>query len=127
MLMERIEKTLESNRGKHIELYRDLHRHPEVSGREKRTAGIIARHLRGLRLEVKTRIGGHGVVGTLKEAKPGPVQKIPGVMYWLGVSNEKKGILGLPHHPLFAVDQEAIIVGAKTMAAVLLNYLKTLK
>ena len=55
------------------------------------------------------------------------LQKIPGVMYWLGVSNEKKGILGLPHHPQFAVDEEAIFVGARTMAAVLLNYLETLK
>ncbi len=55
------------------------------------------------------------------------LQKIPGVMYWLGVSNEKKGIIGLPHHPRFAVDEEAIFVGAKTMAAVLLNYLQTHK
>ncbi|UCE42251.1 MAG: amidohydrolase [Candidatus Aminicenantes bacterium] len=55
------------------------------------------------------------------------LQKIPGVMYWLGVSNEKKGILGLPHHPRFAVDEEAIFVGSKTMAAVLLNYLDTIK
>ncbi len=55
------------------------------------------------------------------------LQKIPGVMYWLGVSNAKKGIIGLPHHPRFAVDEEALFVGAKTMAAVLLNYLETIK
>jgi len=55
------------------------------------------------------------------------LQKIPGVMYWLGVSNEQKGIIGLPHHPQFYVDEEAIFVGSKTMAAVLLNYLETLK
>jgi metal-dependent amidase/aminoacylase/carboxypeptidase family protein len=48
-------------------------------------------------------------------------------MYWLGVSNEEKGIIGMPHSPQFAVDEEAIFVGAKTMAAVLLNYLETLK
>jgi metal-dependent amidase/aminoacylase/carboxypeptidase family protein len=55
------------------------------------------------------------------------LEKIPGVMYWLGVSNLEKGIIGLPHHPQFAVDEDAIIVGAKTMTAVLLNYLETLK
>lgn len=55
------------------------------------------------------------------------LQTIPGVMYWLGVSNEEKGIIGLPHSPNFAVDEEAIFVGAKTMAAVLLNYLEKLK
>jgi len=48
-------------------------------------------------------------------------------MYWFGVSNEKKGIIGFPHRPQFTVDEEAIFVGAKTMAAVLLNYLEKLK
>ncbi len=72
-LLERIEKKLEAKRGELIELYRDLHRNPEVSGSEKRTAGIIAKHLHNLGLEVKTGIGGHGVVGILKGAKPGPV------------------------------------------------------
>jgi len=73
MLMERIEKTLEAKRSELIELYRDLHRHPEVSGQEERTAQVIAKHLRDLGLEVKTGVGGHGVVGILKGAKPGPV------------------------------------------------------
>ena len=73
MLMERIEKTLEAKRSALIELYHDLHRHPEVSGQEERTAGIIANQLRDLGLEVKTGIGGHGVVGIIKGAKPGPV------------------------------------------------------
>jgi hypothetical protein len=45
-------------------------------------------------------------------------------MYWLEVSNEKKGIIGLPHPPQFAVDEEAIFVGSKTMATVLLHYLE---
>jgi len=72
-LIEKIEKKLEAKRSELIELYRDLHRHPEVSGREERTAGIIAEHLRAMGLEVKTGIGGHGVVGILKGARPGPV------------------------------------------------------
>jgi metal-dependent amidase/aminoacylase/carboxypeptidase family protein len=55
------------------------------------------------------------------------LQKVPGVMYFLGVSNAEKGIIGMPHSPQFAVDEEAIFVGARTMAAVLLNYLETLK
>jgi len=73
MLIERIEKKLETKRSELIELYRDLHRHPEVSGREERTARVIAKHLRDLGLEVKVGIGGYGVVGILKGAKPGPV------------------------------------------------------
>jgi amidohydrolase len=73
MLIEKIGKKLEEKRSELIELYRDLHRHPEVSGREERTARIIAKYLRDLGLEVKVGIGGHGVVGILKGAKPGPV------------------------------------------------------
>ena len=73
MLMEKIAKTLDEKRGELIELYRDLHRNPEVSGREERTAKVVAERLRNLGLEVETGIGGHGVVGILKGGKPGPV------------------------------------------------------
>jgi len=48
---------------------------------------------------------------------------IPGVMYWLGVSNSEKGIVGMPHDPAYVADEEAIFVGAKAMSAVLLDYL----
>ncbi len=73
MLIEKIGKKLEEKRTELIELYQDFHRHPEVSGREERTAGIIANRLRTLGLEVKVGIGGHGVLGVLKGAKTGPV------------------------------------------------------
>jgi metal-dependent amidase/aminoacylase/carboxypeptidase family protein len=55
-----------------IALRRDLHRHPELSGEESRTAGVIARRLRSLGLDVRTGVGGHGVVGILRGARPGP-------------------------------------------------------
>ena len=51
---------------------RDIHRHPELSGEEVRTAGVVAAHLRALGLAVRTNVGGHGVVGVLRGAKPGP-------------------------------------------------------
>jgi len=44
---------------------RDFHRHPELRFEEKRTAGIVADHLRSLRFDVQTGIGGTGVVGQL--------------------------------------------------------------
>ena len=52
-------------------------------------------------------------------------QEIPGAMYWLGVSNAEKGTVGMPHSPGYVADEGAITVGAKAMAAVLLNYLET--
>jgi amidohydrolase len=70
---ERIDRRLESAREELIEIRRDLHRHPEVSGREERTAGVVAARLQALGLEVQTGIGGHGVVGVLEGGLPGPV------------------------------------------------------
>lgn len=52
---------------------RDFHEHPELGNREVRTAGIIAKHLQSLGIEVKTGIATTGVVGILKGGKPGPV------------------------------------------------------
>jgi amidohydrolase len=52
---------------------RDFHQHPELGNNETRTAGIIAKHLQSLGIEVKTGIAKTGVVGLLKGGKPGPV------------------------------------------------------
>jgi amidohydrolase len=50
---------------------RDIHQHPELGDQETRTSKLVADHLRGLGLEVRTGVGGTGVVGVLKGAKPG--------------------------------------------------------
>lgn len=54
-----------------VELRRDFHRHPEVAGEEVRTAQKVAEYLEDLGLEVTKNLGGHGVIGLLKGAKPG--------------------------------------------------------
>ena len=54
-----------------VELRRDFHRHPEVAGEEVRTAQKVAEYLEHLGLEVTKNLGGHGVIGLLKGAKPG--------------------------------------------------------
>lgn len=54
-------------------LRRDLHRHPELGYHEVRTAGIVARELSQLGLEVATGIAETGVVALLEGGQPGPV------------------------------------------------------
>jgi amidohydrolase len=54
-------------------LRRDFHRHPELGFHEYRTAGIIARELKDLGLEVSTGIAETGVVAVLEGEQPGPV------------------------------------------------------
>lgn len=51
----------------------DIHQHPELSNQEVRTAKLVADHLKSLGIEVRTGVGGNGVVGILRGGKPGPV------------------------------------------------------
>lgn len=49
-----------------VDVYKDLHSHPELGFRENRTASIVAERLRTTRFEVTTGVGRTGVVGILK-------------------------------------------------------------
>lgn len=72
-LLARAERRLRAEESRLISFRRDLHQHPEVSGSEERTARQVATRLRELGLEVRTGVGGHGVVGIIRGARPGPV------------------------------------------------------
>ena len=52
---------------------RDFHQNPELGNNEKRTAAIVAKHLKALGIEVKTGVAKTGVVGILRGGQPGPV------------------------------------------------------
>jgi len=85
-------------------LYLDLHAHPELSFQEEATAAKMAERLRAAGIEVTTGVGGHGVVGVLRngagptvllrtdmdalpvEEKTGLpyASKVPGVMHACG-------------------------------------------
>ncbi|MBM7570498.1 M20 family metallopeptidase [Aquibacillus albus] len=54
-----------------VDIRRDLHKHPELSFQEERTPEVIAQYQRQLGLEVRTGVGGNGVVATLHGGKPG--------------------------------------------------------
>jgi metal-dependent amidase/aminoacylase/carboxypeptidase family protein len=55
-----------------IQLRREIHRHPELAGEERETAGLVAEQLRAAGLEVTTRVGGHGVLAVLDGSADGP-------------------------------------------------------
>ena len=55
-----------------IEWRRDIHRNPELSNREVRTAKLVAEHLKRIGLEPETGIAKTGVVALLKGGRPGP-------------------------------------------------------
>jgi amidohydrolase len=72
-VLKNIETRVSAIEGKLIRWRRDIHQHPELSNQEHRTAKLVADHLRSLGLEVKTGVGGTGVLGVLKGGKPGKV------------------------------------------------------
>src|SRR5437899_9678095 len=46
-----------------IKTRREIHRRPELAYKEKATARLVAEKLRGLGIEVRTGVGGTGVLG----------------------------------------------------------------
>lgn len=79
-------------------LYVDLHRHPELSHQEHRTAGAIAEELRGLscaagtEVQVHTGVGGTGVIAVLRRGE-GPAVLLRADMDALPVAEQS----GLPY------------------------------
>ncbi|TLS38671.1 M20 family metallopeptidase [Pseudalkalibacillus caeni] len=114
-MLEKLYEQLENVYDEMVEIRRDLHMNPELSFQEKRTPAFIANYLRDLGIEVKTKVGGNGVVGYLKGGKPGktialradfdalPIEdekdvpyksKVPGVMHACGHDIHTAALLG---------------------------------
>lgn len=101
-----------------VRVRRDLHMYPELSYHEVNTPQKVAEYLRALGLEVRTEVGGRGVVGLLRGGKPGktialradfdalPIQdeknveyksRIAGVMHACGHDIHTAALLGVAH------------------------------
>lgn len=78
--------------GQLVEWRRYLHRHPEVSQEVPETAAYVAGQLKDMGLEVRTGVGGHGVVAVLKGDRPGKTIGIRADMDALNIKEET----GLP-------------------------------
>src|SRR5690606_37465175 len=89
-----------------VDLYRDLHSHPELGFQEHRTAGLVAERLRGLGFEVTTGVAETGVVGVLRNGA-GPTALLRADMDALPVREDT----GLPYaSTVTATDQHGATV-----------------
>ena len=70
--MEKLFTGLDSIYDEIVEIRRHLHKYPELSFEEINTANYIASYHENLGHEVRTDVGGNGVVAYLKGDKPGP-------------------------------------------------------
>ncbi|UKK99822.1 M20 metallopeptidase family protein [Brevibacillus brevis] len=116
-LQEQLKELLKEMEPQIISWRRHLHQHPELSFQEEKTPALIAEILRGLRFdEVRTGVGGRGVIGVLRGGSPGrvvalradfdalPIQDqkevpykstVPGVMHACGHDAHTSQLLGL--------------------------------
>ncbi|GAA0376811.1 M20 family metallopeptidase [Bacillus horti] len=115
-MLDQLYSRLEEIYPEMVDFRRDLHMYPELSFTEVDTPNKIASYLTALGLEVKTGVGGRGVVGYLKGGKPGktvalradfdalPIQdekdvpyksKVPGVMHACGHDIHTAALLGV--------------------------------
>ena len=68
---ERIAKLAQGCNDKVVAWRRKIHSYPELSNHEEKTAQLVAEALKSMGVEVRCGVGGHGVVGLIKGARPG--------------------------------------------------------
>lgn len=105
-----VEAWLADNLPKVVDIYKELHAAPELSLQEEKTAAQMADALRNVGAEVATGVGGHGVVGILKNG-PGktlmyradmdalPVTEQTGLPYasQVKVTDDRGAVVGVMH------------------------------
>ena len=115
LTIEEIFSAMENHFEEVVSWRRYMHQNPELSFQESETASYIADKLQSFGLEVKTNIGGHGLIGILKGEQPGktlalradfdalPIQdekdvpyksKKPGIMHACGHDGHTSALLG---------------------------------
>ncbi|OIN66328.1 peptidase M20 [Exiguobacterium sp. KRL4] len=73
-----------------VERRRYLHQHPELSFHEVDTPRFIAERLTELGIDVRTNVGGRGVVGTIRGGKPGKTVALRADFDALPIQDEKE-------------------------------------
>ncbi len=72
-LLKELKERVSNITARVVEIRRDIHSHPELSGMEQRTSRLVAEVLRECGIEVREGVGGYGVVGILRGRRPGGV------------------------------------------------------
>jgi amidohydrolase len=86
--LSRIEKEAARVETEIVSLRQKIHKNPELSNREEKTARLVAEHLRKLGFAVRTGVAHHGVVALLEGEKPGPTVAVRADMDGLPVTEE---------------------------------------
>jgi hippurate hydrolase len=86
-VMPAVDEHIRNSMESWLQLYRELHQYPELSLHESESAGRIASRLEAAGFEVTRGVGGHGVVGMLKNGD-GPTILVRGDMDALPITEQ---------------------------------------
>lgn len=81
-------ETVERGFADMVEWRRHLHQYPELSYKERETAAFVAEKLESFGIEVRTGLGGHGLIGTVQGSRPGRVIALRADMDALPINEE---------------------------------------
>ena len=87
LLQNSVHDSKQNQKQFYFNFYQDLHKNPEMSREEKRTGEKMSAAFKDLGLEVFDKIGGHGVIGILKNGS-GPTTVIRSELDGLPVTEE---------------------------------------
>ncbi|GAB3792145.1 M20 metallopeptidase family protein [Virgibacillus kimchii] len=88
-MLEKIFQDIDNHFDDTVEIRRYLHQYPEISFHETKTAAYIADFYKELGIPYKTKVGGNGVVATLKGEKPGKTIALRADFDGLPIQDEK--------------------------------------
>ncbi|WP_277284875.1 amidohydrolase, partial [Sneathia sanguinegens] len=128
MKLEKLIKELEKDKEKMIKIRRYLHENPEISFKETKTAEYISKYYKNKGVEVKTHVGGNGVVVIIDSGKPGKTMGLRADFDALPIK-EETGLafssknIGVMH----ACGHDAHTAYLMVLADILIKYKKELK
>ena len=114
-MYKRVAELAQACNDKVVAWRRKIHSYPELSNNEEKTAHLVADALKSMGIEVRCGVGGHGVVGLLKGARPGKTVALRADMDALPMKEET----GLPYAS--TVDGVMHACGHDTHTAMLLG------
>lgn len=88
-MLDHLWSLLDTHYSEMVEIRRYLHMHPEVSFKEVKTASYIANYYEKLGVDVRSNVGGNGVVATIKGDLPGPTVALRADFDALPIQDEK--------------------------------------
>lgn len=128
MKLEKLIKELEKDKKKMIKIRRYLHENPEISFKETKTAEYISKYYENKGVEVKTHVGGNGIVVIIDSGKSGKTMGLRADFDALPIK-EETGLafssknIGVMH----ACGHDAHTAYLMVLADILIKYKKELK